>query len=64
MLTLALPTLSGAFHASEAQLQWFVTAYTLALVAGMLPMGLIRDLLSGLPGDLGGASFAGDLTDG
>ncbi len=43
VLTLALPTLSGAFHASEAQLQWFVTAYTLALVAGMLPMGLVGD---------------------
>ena len=43
VLTLALPTLAGAFKASEAQLQWFVTAYTLALVAAMLPAGLMGD---------------------
>jgi MFS transporter, DHA2 family, multidrug resistance protein len=43
VLTLALPTLAGAFKASESQLQWFVTAYTLALVAGMLPAGLAAD---------------------
>jgi len=39
----ALPTLAGQLRASETQLQWFVTAYTLALVAGMLPAGLIGD---------------------
>jgi len=39
VLTVALPTLAGALKASESQLQWFVTAYTLALVAGMLPAG-------------------------
>ena len=39
VLTVALPTLAGSLNASEAQLQWFVTAYTLALVAGMLPAG-------------------------
>lgn len=43
VLTVALPTLAGALDASEAQLQWFVTAYTLALVAGMLPAGLLGD---------------------
>ena len=43
VLTVALPTLAGALNASEAQLQWFVTAYTLALVAGMLPAGLLGD---------------------
>jgi MFS transporter, DHA2 family, multidrug resistance protein len=43
VLTVALPTLAGALSASEAQLQWFVTAYTLALVAGMLPAGLLGD---------------------
>ena len=43
VLTVALPTLSGALKASESQLQWFVTSYTLALVAGMLPAGLIGD---------------------
>jgi MFS transporter, DHA2 family, multidrug resistance protein len=43
VLTVALPTLAGALNASESQLQWFVTAYTLALVAGMLPAGLLGD---------------------
>ena len=43
VLSLALPTLAGVFKASESQLQWFVTAYTLALVAGMLPAGLLGD---------------------
>ncbi len=43
VLTVALPTLAGALKASESQLQWFVTAYTLALVAGMLPAGLLGD---------------------
>jgi MFS transporter, DHA2 family, multidrug resistance protein len=43
VLTVALPTLAVALNASEAQLQWFVTAYTLALVAGMLPAGLLGD---------------------
>jgi DHA2 family multidrug resistance protein-like MFS transporter len=43
VLNLALPTLSSALDASEAELQWFVTAYTLALAAAMLPAGLIGD---------------------
>ena len=43
VLNLALPTLAGTLSASEAQLQWFVTAYTLALAAGMLPAGLLGD---------------------
>ena len=43
VLNLALPTLSNSLHASESQLQWFVTAYTLALAAGMLPAGLMGD---------------------
>jgi MFS transporter, DHA2 family, multidrug resistance protein len=43
VLTLALPTLAGALAATESQLQWFVTAYTLALAAGMLPMGFLGD---------------------
>ncbi len=43
VLTVALPTLAGALQASESELQWFVTAYTLALVAGMLPAGLLGD---------------------
>ena len=43
VLTVALPTLATGLKASESELQWFVTAYTLALVAGMLPAGLIGD---------------------
>ena len=43
VLNLALPTLAGSLHASESQLQWFVTAYTLALAAAMLPAGLLGD---------------------
>lgn len=43
VLTVALPTLAKELGASEAELQWFVTAYTLALVAGMLPAGLLAD---------------------
>lgn len=43
VLNLALPTLSKSLGASEAELQWFVTAYTLALAAAMLPMGLLGD---------------------
>jgi MFS transporter, DHA2 family, multidrug resistance protein len=43
VVNVALPTLAGTLGASESQLQWFVTAYTLALVAGMLPAGLTGD---------------------
>lgn len=43
VLNVALPTLAGTLKASESQLQWFITAYTLALVAGMLPAGLLGD---------------------
>ena len=43
VLSLALPTLATAFGANESLLQWFVTAYTLALTAAMLPAGLIGD---------------------
>jgi len=43
VLSLALPTLADKLNANESQLQWFVTAYTLALTAAMLPAGLIGD---------------------
>jgi DHA2 family multidrug resistance protein-like MFS transporter len=43
VLSLALSTLASALHATESDLQWFVTAYTLALVAAMLPAGLVGD---------------------
>src|SRR5213082_1645248 len=43
VLGVALPTLAGSFHASATDLQWFVSAYTLALAAGLLPGGLLGD---------------------
>lgn len=43
ILSVALPTLATALHASETTLQWFSSAYTLALVAMMLPAGFLGD---------------------
>lgn len=43
VLNLALPTLATDLHASNAQLQWFVDAYTLVLAAMLLPAGLLGD---------------------
>jgi DHA2 family multidrug resistance protein-like MFS transporter len=43
VLSVALPTLAGALHASTADLQWFVSAYTLVLAAALLPGGLLGD---------------------
>ena len=43
VLSLALPTLSRDLHASSADLQWFVDAYTLVLAAALLPAGLLGD---------------------
>lgn len=43
VLSVALPTLSTALHASESELQWFSSAYLLVLAASMLPVGLVGD---------------------
>jgi EmrB/QacA subfamily drug resistance transporter len=43
VLNLALPTLATALHASTAQLQWIVDAYSLVLAALLLPAGLLGD---------------------
>jgi MFS transporter, DHA2 family, multidrug resistance protein len=43
VLSVALPTLSTALHASTGQLQWFVDAYLLVLAAALLPAGLLGD---------------------
>lgn len=43
VLSVALPTLATALHASEADLQWFFSGYLLVLAAAMLPMGLLGD---------------------
>jgi DHA2 family multidrug resistance protein-like MFS transporter len=43
VLSVALPTLSSALHASESDLQWFSSGYFLVLAATMLPAGLLGD---------------------
>jgi EmrB/QacA subfamily drug resistance transporter len=43
VLSVALPTLSGALHASNSDLEWFLSGYLLLLAAGVLPAGLIGD---------------------
>jgi MFS transporter, DHA2 family, multidrug resistance protein len=43
ILSVALPTLAGALHASESDLQWFSSGYLLVLAAAMLPVGLLGD---------------------
>ncbi|MGO9029172.1 MAG: MFS transporter [Acidimicrobiales bacterium] len=43
VLSVALPTLSKALHASESDLQWFSSLYLLVLAASMLPAGLLGD---------------------
>ncbi len=43
VLSVALPTLANALHASEADLQWFSSGYLLVLAAAMLPVGLLGD---------------------
>jgi DHA2 family multidrug resistance protein-like MFS transporter len=43
VLSVALPTLAGALHASESDLQWFSSGYLLVLAAAMLPVGLLGD---------------------
>jgi MFS transporter, DHA2 family, multidrug resistance protein len=43
VLSVALPTLAKALHASETDLGWFSSGYLLLLAAGVLPAGLIGD---------------------
>jgi MFS transporter, DHA2 family, multidrug resistance protein len=43
VLSVALPTLASALHASESELQWFTSGYALVLAAAMLPAGLTGD---------------------
>jgi DHA2 family multidrug resistance protein-like MFS transporter len=43
VLSVALPTLAVSLHASATDLQWFVSAYTLALAVGLLPGGMLGD---------------------
>jgi len=43
ILSVALPTLATALHATESDLQWFLAGYMLVLAAAMLPAGLLGD---------------------
>src|SRR5436189_1858028 len=43
VLSVALPTLAAALHASESDLQWFSSGYLLVLAAMMLPAGSLGD---------------------
>jgi MFS family permease len=43
VLSVALPTLATDLEASTADLQWFVSGYTLVLAAALLPAGLLGD---------------------
>ena len=43
VLSVALPTLAVSLHATATDLQWFVSAYTLALAVALLPGGLLGD---------------------
>ena len=69
ILNVALPTLGGAVHASNSQLQWIVDAYVLVFAGLLLPAGALGDrygrkrlLLIGLA-LFGGASALGALVD-
>src|SRR6185312_17212417 len=43
ILSVALPTLAGALHASTDALQWFVVSYSLVFAAVMIPGGMLGD---------------------
>lgn len=43
ILSVALPTLGSELDATTGQLQWFVTGYTLAFAAAMIPAGNLGD---------------------
>ncbi|MBB5079254.1 MFS transporter [Nonomuraea endophytica] len=43
ILNLALPSMATELGAGNAELQWFVTVYTLVFAAGMIPAGVLGD---------------------
>ena len=59
VLSVALPTLSVALHASESDLQWFSSGYLLVLAAAMLPAGLLGDRYGRKPVLLGSLAVFG-----
>src|SRR5437763_2720891 len=69
ILNVALPTLGGAIHATNSQLQWIVDAYVLIFAGLLQPAGALGDrygrkllLMIGLA-LFGGASVIGALVD-
>src|SRR2546429_1742515 len=69
ILNVALPTLGGAIHATNSQLQWIVDSYILVFAGLLLPAGALGDrygrkrlLLIGLT-LFGGASAVGAVLD-
>lgn len=63
VLTVALPTLATAIHASTSQLQWVQDAYILVLAGLMLPFGAVADRIGRKPVLIGGVAVftAGSL---
>ncbi|MDX3434361.1 DHA2 family efflux MFS transporter permease subunit [Streptomyces sp. ME01-18a] len=43
ILSLALPAMADDMGANNAELQWFVSSYTLVFAAGMIPAGMFGD---------------------
>jgi EmrB/QacA subfamily drug resistance transporter len=49
IVNVALPAMTGALHASFAQLQWVIDIYALALAALLLALGSLSDLVGRKP---------------
>lgn len=59
VLSVALPTLAQAFHATETDLQWFLSGYLVVLAAAMLPAGALGDRIGRKPVLLGSLALFG-----
>src|SRR5256885_13496315 len=59
VLSVALPTLAGSLHASATDLQWVVSAYTLALAGWPVSGGVVGGPVGGEEGMVGGVGGVG-----